>query len=121
MRWLTRAWARLVSRVTEPTTLEKIQMCLAEVGIDPKLAELRPPSGPGRPERVVLFLSTGEQAAALLWSARWIARYGAEQPCWACWKSEGWVFGPVSIACGGGHCSHLDGPARPPRELLRHP
>lgn len=67
---------------------------------------------------------------AAVWQALFLAKKGDRHPCWSCWATANaadplgpdhvkgrWASDCVTGRRGG--CHFPDGPARPPRELLR--
>ena len=95
---------------------DKVMMALSEAGY---------PDAPIRP-----FGTAGLEVdadildhvpPAVIWIVHKLA-VPAKQPCWACWSEAGFShdFEPA-WSCEQGKCAHPEGPARPPRELLRPP
>lgn len=54
---------------------------------------------------------------AICWQAAFVARTGHPLACFACFDADPYRQS-FAERCAYGDCSHPDGPARPPRELL---
>lgn len=95
--------------------IERLRIALAELGWDGLTLN---PAGqsPGGWPHVKVTWHRGEEFPhlAIIWTAGNIVL--PKIACWACWSSD-----DVSIAwrCFDGHCQHPEGPARPPRKLLK--
>lgn len=59
----------------------------------------------------ILTTEGGVIPPAIMWTAGELA-FAGHIECWSCWSAH------TGRACSLGDCSHPDGPAKPPRELL---
>lgn len=88
--------------------MERLRMALAELGYKDAPLYSRGIFRDGWP---AIALPPSAVPDAVWWTASSLV-YDVIA-CWACWNAR------TGTACINGNCAHPDGPARPPRELLR--
>lgn len=99
------------------TVVDRMRMALAEVGyLGARLSHL----DPNDPNDIQwLDFPGGPRAEAAFWQAAYVVK-DHDVPCWSCWQASGCNPAGAHVSeCLDGNCAHPEGPARPPRRLLR--
>ncbi|HVX20919.1 MAG TPA: hypothetical protein VHB02_06210 [Acidimicrobiales bacterium] len=102
-----------MTTLTPEEAVHRVKTALAEMGfghleVQPHALKLG----------VVVIVGGDEIPDAVQWTVASVV-FGDEIPCWSCWLEGDRVYPSASAtACVAGDCSHPEGPARPPRELL---
>ena len=94
--------------------MERLRMALAEAGY-PDAVLMHSHDDP----LIITWLNNRTPAEL---AAHWQASLLVSGPrsCWSCWLASGaWETRTVAARCINGDCQSPEGPARPPRELLR--
>lgn len=97
--------------------MERLRMALAEAGYpDVPLNHDGCHDVDGWPR--VTSPTSAVRNPAVWWAANELVY--PRRPCWACWiAASKWRRSEPAASCELGNCTHPNGPARPPRELLR--
>lgn len=101
------------------TLMERLRMAVAEAGHSDWRVEFHGEYAPdGWPHFHFFGLAkSGLHERAVLWHAT--EAVGIPTACWSCTQTSFRDFFDDEDACLAGNCPNPDGPARPPRELLR--
>jgi len=105
--------------VSADEMVHRVKVGLAEMGY-PDVGEIEDAGGWTFPNLVCPEALLTDRGMAAWWTAYRLAAHGVHPvPCWSCWLAWMTAFRPMAWACVAGDCPRPEGPATPPRELLR--